>query len=632
MSAASEAGQANASLASSSAASQAAPEPVFVPPPQRWQIAIPQPEESAALAAAAHIPQVVAELLLARGIATPEAAYSFLNPEIAQLHDPFLMLGMAAAVDRLELAIARRETILLYGDYDVDGATAVVLLKTAIEMLAGTSGNNGAPGASGAPGATVRFHVPHRLREGYGIQSSVLESAAQEGVALVISVDTGMRAFAEARRARELGLDLIVTDHHLPDAEDEIPIAIAVLNPNQSGCCYPEKSLCGAAIAFKLAQAVLQRNDERLGLNRTREKIIPSFLKMVAIATVADAVPLRGENRVLAALGIRELHRPAGLGLRALFQAAGIDPATKQLTSFDLGFRLGPRINAAGRMDIAAEVVELFTTRDAARAHELAAKLERLNTERRETEAEVLRKVEGRLATDQSLNANKMLVMIGDGWHRGIIGILASRIVDRTAKPAIVVSVEDGVAYGSGRSIDGFPLLEAIETCADLYTRFGGHAFAVGFAMPAENLPEMERRLYAFAAHKLAGQEAEQILRIHAELPLDRVTPVLAGWLRKLDPLGHGNPEPIFQARNLRLAAPVRFMKERHIRLELHSSSVHSAAPIRAVGWNLAARARELQLDEGSLVHLAYRIRENDHPQYGGLEIEIAGVKPAEDF
>ena len=325
----------------------------------------------------------------------------------------------------------------------------------------------------------------------------------------------------------------------------------------------------------------------------------------------------------------------SGLGLRALFQAAGIDPATKQLTSFDLGFRLGPRINAAGRMDIAAEVVELFTTRDAARAHELAAKLERLNTERRETEAEVLRKVEARLATDRSLNANKMLVMIGDGWHRGIIGILASRIVDRTAKPAIVVSVEDGVAYGSGRSIDGFPLLVAIETCADLYTRFGGHAFAVGFAMPAANLPEMERRLYAFAAHKLAGQEAEQILRIHAELPLDRVTPVLAGWLRKLDPLGHGNPEPIFQARNLRLAAPVRFMKERHIRLELHPAStpsLHSAAPIRAVGWNLAARARELQLDEGSLIHLAYRIRENDHPQYGGLEIEIAGIKLAEDI
>ena len=357
---------------------------------------------------------------------------------------------------------------------------------------------------------------------------------------------------------------------------------------------------------------------------------------MVALATVADAVPLRGENRVLAALGIRELHRPAGLGLRALFQAAGVDPATKQLTSFDLGFRLAPRINAAGRMDIAAEVVELFTTRDAARAHELAGKLERLNLERREAEAEVLRQVETRLATDLEMAQHKMVVMSGIGWHRGIIGILASRIVDRTAKPAIVVSVEDGIAYGSGRSIDGFPLLEAIETCADLYTRFGGHAFAVGFAMPTENLPEMERRLYSFAAQKLAGQEAEQVLRIHAELPLERVTPVLGGWLRKLEPYGHGNQEPVFLARELRLTAPVRLMKEKHIRLELrpaalpiNSSLTAASAPVRAVGWNLARRAQELKLEQESVIDLAYRIRENDHPQYGGLQIEIAGIESA---
>jgi single-stranded-DNA-specific exonuclease len=606
-----------AAVESGGLAELAVPTPI-APPAQRWQVSTPHPEESASLAAAAHVPLVVAELLVTRGIATAEAAHNFLNPEIGQLFDPFEMLGMAVAVDRLELAIARGETILLYGDYDVDGTTAVVLLKTAIEMLAGLSG------------CKVRFHVPHRLREGYGIQSSVLEAAAADGVGLVISVDTGMRAFAEAKLARRLGLDLVITDHHLPDAGDEIPVALAILNPNQPGCAYPEKSLCGAAIAFKLAFAVLDRRDPA----RTREKTVPSFLKMVALATVADAVPLRGENRVLAAVGIHELHRPAGLGLRALFQAAGVDPAAKKLTSFDLGFRLAPRVNAAGRMDVAAEVVELFTTRDAARAHELAEKLERLNTERRETEAEVLRAVETQLTTDHQLAANKMVVMAGDGWHRGIIGILASRIVDRTAKPAIVVSVEDGVAYGSGRSIDGFPLLEAIETCADLYTRFGGHAFAVGFAMPAANLAEMERRLYSFAAQKLAGQEAEQVLRIHAELPLERVTPVLAGWLRKLEPFGHGNPEPVFVARNLRLAAPVRLMKEKHIRLELKPAAAADSAgmavktaPTNAVGWNLARRAQELKLEQGSLIDLAYRIRENDHPQYGGLQIEIAGIE-----
>jgi single-stranded-DNA-specific exonuclease len=588
----------------------------------------PHSDQAAALAAEVHIPHVVAEMLLARGVESADAARQFLHPHIDHLFDPFCMLGMEAAVVRLEEAIARRETILLYGDYDVDGTTAVVLLKTAIEMLAMLPGTNG-PGAS--PRANVRFHVPHRLREGYGMQAAVLQAAAAEGVRLVISVDTGMRAFAEAKLARQLGLDLIITDHHLPDAGDEIPDAFAILNPNQPGCPYPEKSLCGAAIAFKLAIAVLARRDAV----RTREKTLPSFLKMVAIATVADAVPLRGENRVLAALGIQELHRPAGCGLRALLQTAGIDPATKQLTSFDLGFRLAPRINAAGRMDIAAEVVELFTTRNRERAAELAGKLERLNLERREVEADLLREIENRLATDTTLASEKMVVMAGNGWHRGIIGILASRIVDRTAKPAIVISVEDGVAYGSGRSVDGFPLLEALESCAELFTRFGGHAFAVGFAIPAERLDEMSRRLYAFASQKLAGREAEQILRLHAELPLERVTPVFGSWVRRMEPFGHGNPEPAFLARNLRLTAPVRIMKERHIRLEMQPETSLTGSipqsPMRAVGWNLAQRARELDLVQGSVIDVAYRVRENDHPEYGGLQIELAGIRPAQN-
>jgi single-stranded-DNA-specific exonuclease len=564
---------------------------------------------------------VLAELLTARGVAQPAKAFAFLNPEPAHLHDPFLMLGMTAAVERLERAIALREPVLLYGDYDVDGTTAVVLLKTAIEML----------------GGTARFHVPHRLREGYGLQSSVLEAAYAEGVRLVITVDTGMRAFAEAETARRLGLDLIVTDHHLPQAGDAIPHALAVLNPNQPGCPYPEKSLCGAAIAMKLAQAVLERRDPA----RTRDKTLPSFLKMAAIATIADAVPLSGENRVIAALGMRELRKPVGAGLRALFAAAALDPAAKQLTGFDVAFRLAPRINAAGRMDVASEVIELFSTRDPARAAELAAKLERLNRERRDIEAAALTAIESRLATDAELAADRLLVVEGDGWHRGVIGILASRAVERTAKPAIVVSIEDGVAHGSGRSVDGFQLLNAIESCADLFTRFGGHAFAVGFALPADALPELKRRLRLYANDHLPAREPERLLRIHAELPLDRITPVLVGWLRKLEPLGHGNPEPIFVARKARLLAAPRILKDRHIRLELAQEQTRSLASsaaqdpvvsgsssaIRAVGWGLAARAAEIGLAKGSLIDLAYRIRENDHPEFGGLEVEIAGIR-----
>lgn len=590
-------------------------------PRQRWVISEPQ-AGAEELAREARLPPTLAELLLARGVTNAAEAFTFLNPDTAHLHDPNLMLGMAAAVDRLERAIAAREPVLLYGDYDVDGTTAVVLLKTAIEML----------------GGVVRFHVPHRLREGYGMQSSVLEAAHADGVRLVVTVDTGMRAFAEAETARRLGLDLIITDHHLLEAGHSVPVALAILNPNQPGCAYPEKGLCGAAIALKLAQALLERRDA----GRTREKTLPSFLKMAAIATIADAVPLRGENRTIAALGLRELRRPVGAGLRALFAAAALDPASKQLTGFDVAFRLAPRINAAGRMDVASDVIELFLTRDAGRAAELAAKLERLNRERRDTEATALKHIETRLLEDEELCADRLLVVDGDGWHRGVIGILASRVVERTAKPAIVVSIEDGVAHGSGRSVDGFALLDSIESCSGLFTRFGGHAFAVGFAMPAENLPELKMRLRVYAETHLAEREPERVLRIHAELPLHRITPVLVGWLRKMEPFGHGNPEPVFMARGARMLAQPRIMKDCHIRLELSREpdgagrngpavgSVGSAAPIssiRSVGWNLAGRAAELGLTRGSLVDVAYKIRENPDSEFGGLEIEIAGME-----
>jgi single-stranded-DNA-specific exonuclease len=590
---------------SATGATQASPA-VLRTPRQRWILADSHPKEAEALAASARIPLVLAELLIARGIASSSEAFAFLNPEVAQLHDPMLMMGMQAAVERVEMAIARSEPILLYGDYDVDGTTAVVLLKTTIELL----------------GGIVRFHVPHRIREGYGLQSSVLEAAYAEGVRLVITVDTGMRAFAEAETAQRLGLDLIITDHHLAQIDEAVPIALAILNPNQQRCGYPEKSLCGAAIALKLAQALLERRDA----DRARSRLLPSFLKMAAIATIADAVPLRGENRVIAALGLRELRRPVGAGLRALVAAAQLDPATRPITAFDVAFRLAPRINAAGRMDVASEIIELFCTRDAGRASELANKLEGLNRERRETEARALAAIEERLATDHEFAAASLVVVDGDGWHRGVIGILASRVVERTAKPALVISVEDGVAHGSGRSVDGFQLLDAIETCADLFTRFGGHAFAVGFALPAASLPELKRRLALCAAERLAAREPERVLNIHAELPLHQVTSVLAGWLHKLEPLGHSNPEPIFVARNARLVSAPRTMKERHLRLEL--AQEQGTAPMRAVGWDMAARSRELALEQGSFVDVAYRVRENLHPDFGGLEIEIAGLSP----
>lgn len=579
-------------------------------PRQRWVLAKSNGEAAVTLAREARIPEVLAGLLLARGVETSAQTFAFLNPEYTHLHNPFLMLGMSEAVARLERAISTRELVLLYGDYDVDGTTAVVLLKTAIEMLDGV----------------VDFHVPHRLNEGYGLQSSVLETKYAEGVRLVVTVDTGMRAFAEAETAARLGLDLIITDHHLPEAGEAVPKALAILNPNQPGCNYPEKNLCGAAIAMKLALALLAKRDE----NRTRTKTLPSFLKLAAIATIADAVPLRGENRTIAALGLRELRNPVSAGLKALFDAAKLDPAARALSGFDVGFRIGPRINAAGRMDVASEVVELFTTRDARRARELAGKLEQLNSDRRATEAAALKIIEERLASDAELVASHIIVVEGQGWHRGVIGILASRVVERTAKPAIVVSVEDGVAYGSGRSVDKFHLLNALESCADVFTRFGGHAFAVGFAMDAARLPELKTRLAEYTAVHLAERVPEHLLHIHAELPLDRITPVLAGWLERLEPTGHGNHEPVFLARRVQLMERPRIMKDKHIRLKL-ADTEGAGTQIAALGWNMAEFVLRLGLREGALLDAAYKVRVNDHPDYGGLEIQLSGLRLSSD-
>ncbi|GGG91157.1 single-stranded-DNA-specific exonuclease RecJ [Silvibacterium dinghuense] len=564
--------------------------------------------QAAALAHEAQLPQLIAELLVTRGITDAEAAQAFLHPSFDQLLDPYTMLGMEQAVARIQQAAAARETVLIYGDYDVDGTTAVVLLKTAIEML----------------GGVVRFHVPHRIREGYGMQREILEIAAREGVRLVISVDTGIRAFAAAEAAETLGLDLIVTDHHLPETAMGLPRARAILNPNQPDCGYACKYICGAGVAFKLSQALLEAKDRE----RARTKILPSFLKLLAIATVADAVPLLGENRAIVALGLEELRKPVNPGLRALMQVAQLDPARKRLTPFDIGFRLGPRINAAGRMDVASDVVELFTTRDPVQAQTLAAKLEQLNLDRRETEAAILAEILERVALPEFAES-RCVVMDGEGWHRGVIGILASRIVDQTGKPALVLAHEDGEAYGSGRSVAGFHLLEAIESCHELFTRFGGHAHAVGFSLPSERVPELRARLAAYAANAITGEMTGPPLACQAELPLDRVTPATFAWLRRLEPMGMGNEEPVFVARDVRLAAPPRLMKERHVALQLAQGG--NGKGIRALGWNWAARVTAMGLTVGSRVDVAYRMRENEHPEFGGLELEIADLQPLAD-
>src|SRR5947209_9065831 len=517
--------------------------------------------------------RTLARLLLLRGIETAESAAQFLSPSLSQLHSPYLMTGMKAAVDRLDAAIERKEGILVYGDYDVDGTTAVVILKTAIELC----------------GGTADFHVPHRIREGYDLRGDVIERAAAAGIRLVISVDAGTRAFAAAESARRAGVDLIITDHHLPGV-DGLPHAFAVVNPNQPGCDYPCKSLCGAGIAFKLAQALMEK---RLP-HRDQAALLLSFMKIAAIATIADSVPLVGENRVIASLGLNALPKAVNPGLKALLEVAQL--GGKSLSSGEVAFRIAPRINAAGRMDIAKDVIELFSVKDAARARDIAVRLDKLNSERQEEERRIVDAIEQRLTEDATLRDSYCMVIDGDGWHRGVIGITATRVVERYGRPALVVSRDGEQAHGSGRSIPAFHLLNALESCGALLTRYGGHAHAVGFSLPSARVAELRAQLDAYSRSRLCLADFEPVLNVDAELPLDSVTPELFETLRKLEPFGAGNPEPVFCASAARLVAPAKILKEKHVRLKLAPGAADGQSGWRrsltynAVGWRLAER------------------------------------------
>src|SRR5450631_145125 len=586
--------------------------------------------------------QILAPLLIRRGIGDAEAGKTFLSPTLNELHSPYQMKGMKEAVERISFAIANQESILIYGDYDVDGTSAVVILKTAIELC----------------GGAADFHVPHRIKEGYDMRDDVIERAAASGIRLIVSVDMGIRAFAPAETAQRLGVDLIVTDHHLPGPHG-VPNALAVVNPNQKGCEYPYKQLCGAGVAFKLAQGLMQR---RLDAN-VQNKLLMSFMKIVAIATIADAVPLTGENRVFASLGLDALRKAVNPGLKALLEVAQIS-AKRPPTSGEVGFRIAPRINAAGRMDVARDVIELFSVKDPARARELAAKLDHLNSDRQEEERKILRSVEERFAGNPTLCDAYCIVVDGEGWHRGVIGITATRVVERYNRPALVISREGEEAFGSGRSIRAFHLLEAIESCGSLFSRFGGHSHACGFAMPSANVEDLRAKLDAFARTRLTLADLDPILDLDAELDLSEITPQLFQALELLEPYGMGNPEPVFAARGVQLAAPPRILKEKHVKLKLRAGAERrdlSAAAILAtpschpdgaairreekaaavaegypnrdhlrskitfdaLGWHMAERMQKAPLLAGDAIDVAFTIGNNDHPEYGGLELSL---------
>jgi single-stranded-DNA-specific exonuclease len=550
-----------------------------------------------------------AAVLAARGYTDPASASEFLCPQLASLHDPFSMRDMDKAVARIEAAIRCGEPILLYGDYDVDGACSIVVLKRAIEIL----------------GGRAAFHIPHRLKDGYGIHLEPIDSAAAAGIRLIVSADTGIRARAAVQRAKHLGIDIIVTDHHLPDAE--LPPAFAILNPNRPGCGYPNKHLCGAGVAFKLVHALFLH---LIPDHSRRRALLDSFLKLVAIATIADIVPLTGENRLLAHAGLSGLRSVRNPGLKSLLRVSGFEEGECP-SAGQVAFRLAPRMNAAGRIANARDVVELLLTDDLQRAQALAAQLDTLNRERQQVEAriveEILRQCEQSAAVPSSA-----LVFSGSGWHLGVLGIVAGRLAERFYRPVFVLSdalaPENGepLLSGSGRSIPSFHLLEALESMPDLFTRFGGHCQAAGVTLPAASLPEFRRRFQAYASARLGAAPPVRSYTIDAEVPFPELTERAISELMNLGPFGFGNPAPLLYAEDGEIAGPPKDLKNgKHFTVPLR----HQSRMLFAKAWNFEERAALLA--PGSRVDLLYQIEDDPFSRkrgYGSWCLSLTAIRP----
>ncbi|MEP6946820.1 MAG: single-stranded-DNA-specific exonuclease RecJ [Acidobacteriota bacterium] len=546
------------------------------------------------LAAELSVKPLIAALLIARGHDSSEKAAEFLNPSPEHLHEPFLLKGMREAVGRIQRAIADGEKIMIWGDYDVDGTTGTVLLRKMLSLL----------------GSDSTFHVPNRFTEGYGINIPALEQAQKDGVTLVISVDCGIRSFEPLEWARDHGLDVIVTDHHLSDEVRGNPPAVAIVNPNQTDCPYPDKNLAGVGVAFKLAHALLREK----GL----EHEVPAFLKIAAIGTVADVMNLTGENRAIVALGLLDLPKTDNWGLKALMEIAD---CRSDMTSMHIGFRIGPRINAAGRMDVARHVVELFEADDFTKARQIAGLLDSRNRERQQVQQKI---TELALFETEGITEQHFVVVAGEGWHQGVIGLAASRIAEKLHRPTIVLSIKDGIAHGSARSIPGFHLLNALDSCSDLFEQYGGHAAAAGMKVKFEHIDAVRERLNKYAAAQLTGQELTPELKIDALVTSSSLGLDLVEQLAAFEPFGAGNPKPVFVTRDLILRDEPFVMKDKHLKLKLIGAD---NKPFEAVWWDGVERSKGQTLIGGARIELAYVAEANTWQGNTRLQLVVEDLR-----
>lgn len=540
-----------------------------------------------------HLPPLVSRLLVARGLAAVDDARNYLRPRMEQLHSPMAMRGMAEAVERLSAAIRGGETILVHGDYDVDGMCSTTILVRTLRHL----------------GATAVAFAPHRIRDGYDLGSAGVSAAVTAGAKLLVTCDCGTTAHGPVDELRKHGIDVIITDHHLPSKPP--PECVAVLNPRVPGCDYPDKDLCAAAVAFKLALALLERHGA--GPN-----VALNMLDLVALATVADVAPLRGENRILVRYGLRLMAETKNIGLRALISASGLEG--RELTAGRVGFILAPRLNAVGRIDDAKRGLQLLLTTSEDEANGIARDLEEVNRTRQAIDRDTLDAAR-KLAATQDLDSKAGLVIAAEGWHPGVIGIVASRLVEDLYRPIVLVAVDDGIGKGSGRSIPAFDLHGGLTACADLLMRYGGHRAAAGLTVDAARLPEFAERFDAVAREKLTKHDLTPELRVDLELPLGEANDSLERLLRHFEPFGLGNPAPLLATSGIKLAAPPRVIGQNGLKFAMRDSTTE----LEGVWWGVSHRAEEWKATQ--TVDVAYRLERDLWRDTSRLVARLADIR-----
>ncbi len=542
----------------------------------------------------------IPELLMRRGVSTPEEAVGFFSPSLDDLHDPFLMPDMDKAVNRLNRAMGAKERIMIYGDYDVDGTTAVALVYKYLQNYY----------------SNIEYYIPTRYEEGYGISRKSIEYAAENDVKLVVVLDCGIKAIEEIAYAKQLGIDFIICDHHVPD--EELPPAVAILNPKMPGSPYPCPHLSGCGVGFKFMQGFAKSN----GLGNHNE--LDSLLDLVAVSIAADIVPIVGENRIMAYHGLRRLNSNPNLGLRSIIRLCKL--TNKDITISDVIFKIGPRINASGRMQSGMEAVGLLVTRDLHDAYQRGAEIDQYNKDRKELDKKITEEANELIENNVNIvHGKRSIVIYNKNWHKGIIGIVASRLTELYYKPSVVLTYANGMATGSSRSVQGFDIYSAVNSTRHLLENFGGHTYAVGLSLKEENIPEFSQLFEEYVAKNIQPNQLCPQLDIDADISFADITPELTTWLKKFNPFGPGNQKPVFRTRNVFDFGTSKLVGKNleHIKLELEDDS--TSRVISAIAFNMAPYFEHIHAHKP--IDICYTIEQNKHHHTESIQLMIKDIR-----